>query len=142
MEAPVLRTNYPSDGDALVLEDESGRVLLAAGQLPNGADFPLARLTRTLVTGVVIAVRGRVLENGALAVVDVVGAFAEEGSSTTCPERHDFPFLTPPLPLPSPSQWRAFHCCPTPQVGWGPQLWRPRPPLQPLPRAPRPPTRC
>jgi hypothetical protein len=57
------RANYTSPSDALVLEDESGRVLLTA--VPG---FPLATLTAALVTGVVVAVRGTVTDAGELEV--------------------------------------------------------------------------
>jgi hypothetical protein len=65
------RANYTSPGDTLVLEDETGRVLLAAGALPaGGGAFPLPALTQVLVTGVVVVVRGRVLPSGELSVTD------------------------------------------------------------------------
>jgi DNA polymerase II small subunit/DNA polymerase delta subunit B len=78
------RANYSSPGDTLVLEDESGRVLLAAGALPaGGGAFPLAALARVLVTGVVVAVRGRVLPSGELCATD----FAVPGLGGGAPPR-------------------------------------------------------
>ena len=70
-EPPVPRANYSGPEDALVLEDESGRVALAAGSRGPGAH---ARLVAQLVSGVVLGVRGRVLPSGELAVEDVAVA--------------------------------------------------------------------
>lgn len=72
------RANYTSPTDALILEDESGRIGLLAGARTDGTPFPLARLTATLVTGVVVALRARVQASGELLVDDV--AFAGLGN--------------------------------------------------------------
>lgn len=83
VEAPVQsRSNYASLNDTMVLEDESGRVALAAGTwhaaLHGGmahstfrARFPLTLLTRTCPTGVILAARGYVRDTGEFAICDV-----------------------------------------------------------------------
>lgn len=75
IEPPAPRANYTSDDDSLILEDESGRVVLTAGRYRGirgrSAEIPLRQLVQALVTGVVIAVKGQVLETGEFAVDDV-----------------------------------------------------------------------
>jgi hypothetical protein len=93
LEPPISRANYTSDADSAVLEDESGRVVLAPGRWHpmNHGGFhkrksgnrshapeedgcytvPLSRVIDTLVTGVVVAIRGTILESGELAVNDI-----------------------------------------------------------------------
>ena len=89
------RANYTAPSDTLVLEDESGRVLLAPAALPSGASFPLAALARVLVTGVVVVVRGTVLPSGELAVSDIAVPGLLPSSLPPGP-----PLLQPPLPPP------------------------------------------
>jgi hypothetical protein len=69
LEPARPRVNYTSAEDTLVLEDESGRVVL---QPARGFELGFRRLRDAAVTGVVVAAKGRVLETGELAVVDVV----------------------------------------------------------------------
>ena len=88
------RANYTSPSDILVLEDESGRVILAGGESDSGGDkgappFPLSALTATVVTGVVLAIRGWITASGELRCCDV--GVAGLGSPL------------PPLPPPNPS---------------------------------------
>lgn len=78
------RTNYAHETDMLTLEDESGRVVLSGGywnralssvssSSPSSASqpIPLRLLINTLVTGVIVAIKGRVLDSGELAMDDI-----------------------------------------------------------------------
>ena len=58
--SPDLQAKYCGEGDTLVLEDESGRITLAGSKLDG----------ETLVTGVVLAVRGVLSSSGELEVSD------------------------------------------------------------------------
>ena len=66
-DPPPPRPNYASDDDTLILEDETGRVALVAsavwGRSPSTPSW--RSVVDTLVTGVVLAVRGHVLDSGA-----------------------------------------------------------------------------
>ena len=58
---PSVPVSYCSDSDSLLLEDESGRIQLSGAALENGV----------LVTGAVVAVRGRLSLQGVLEVDDI-----------------------------------------------------------------------
>ena len=115
MEPPVPRANYTSDDDFLILEDESGRVPLTCGVTAAAAMAAAAaadgveevdadpaataaanaaavaawqRTVDTLVTGVVVAVRGIVLESGGWGVGKgtwvAIGYFHATGQAGGC----------------------------------------------------------
>jgi len=80
VEPPAPRSNYTSSSDSLILEDESGRVALCAGEYEypahspaagRKAKLPMKRLIESLVTGVVLAILGSITETGELAVEDI-----------------------------------------------------------------------
>ena len=73
----LARARFTQPDDRLVLEDEGARVALCGDGLPVGA----------LVTGVVAAVRGRVLANGDFEVADV--CHAELAPQTPLPQGED-----------------------------------------------------
>jgi DNA polymerase delta subunit 2 len=60
------RTRFSDPSDQLAIEDEGGRVALTGAALPVGE----------LVTGIVAALRGRVLPSGEFEVADVCFAVA------------------------------------------------------------------
>jgi hypothetical protein len=105
VEPPAPRSNYTSSSDSVILEDESGRVALCAGEYEYPAHSPAAgrkailpmqRLIESLVTGVVIAILGSVTETGELAVEDIcVPGFAT--GFETSPEilKHPLRYFNP-----------------------------------------------
>jgi hypothetical protein len=102
VEPPAPRSNYTSSSDSLILEDESGRVALCAGEYEypshspaagRKAKLPMKRLIESLVTGVVLAILGSVTETGELAVEDIcVPGFAT--GFETSPEILQHPLKT------------------------------------------------
>ena len=77
LEPPKPRANYSGPDDSLVLEDESGRVALAPGRWrgftsSQGHATAFRSLVSQLVSGVVLGIRGRVMDTGDLTVDDVV----------------------------------------------------------------------
>ena len=105
VEPPAPRSNYTSSSDSVILEDESGRVALCAGEYEypshspaagRKAILPMQRLIESLVTGVVIAILGSVTESGELAVEDIcVPGFAT--GFETSPEilKHPLRYFNP-----------------------------------------------
>lgn len=59
---PPLRSNYVSEKDRLIIEDESGRISLV------GVDLP----TDLVVTGIIVAIRGVELKDGDFQVDDII----------------------------------------------------------------------
>ncbi|CAM9388468.1 unnamed protein product [Ectocarpus fasciculatus] len=73
--APVA-TNFCSESDVLVVEDESGRMLLTG----------MAAVTGTLVTGVVLALKGHILESGEFEVSDWATALSAIDPGAPAPQ--------------------------------------------------------
>lgn len=75
IDSIISLANYCSDDDTVFLEDDSGRVLLTEGKLrlqamKNGklvtkyVNFPFQQFIDTAVTGIIVAITGRVSEDG------------------------------------------------------------------------------